>query len=71
MSPGFLDHFVTWYESAIEEDCASFLVSRSLLYLVVGVPPRLFREVGSPAPALKLVFELGLATLNVSIYGAK
>lgn len=46
---------------------ASFLGSRSLLYLVVGIPPRLFREVGSPAPALKVVFELRLATLNVSI----
>lgn len=67
MPPGFLDDFFMWYESTIEEYGADFLVRRPLLHLVVGIPPRLFREVGSPAPALKLVLELRLATLTVSI----
>lgn len=66
MSPSFLDDFIVWYEHAIEEHRADFLVFRSFFHFVVGIPPRLFREVGSPAPALKLVLELCLATLAVS-----
>lgn len=58
MSPRFFDDFCMWYKSAIEEDCAVFLVSRSLLQLVVGIPPRLFREIGSLAPAFELVLKL-------------
>lgn len=42
MSPDFLDDFVMWYESTIEEYGADFLVPRPLLHLVVGIPPRLF-----------------------------
>lgn len=58
MSSSLLEEFGLRYKSTIEEDITLFLIFRSLLDLVAGIPPSLCCEIGPLPPALELVFEL-------------